>query len=125
MIIPLLVANYTNIEEESREIGSTDDFAHCDQRTWLNYRSYMYIEDNTRDEKELQKEGRRIIRELAESNNRPKSGYNDIFLCGICKEKGQTNPRKCYEELDPEDTQHSPGDVMRAHTTDQSILETN
>jgi len=68
------------------------------------------------------------MKQLAESSQRPKTGYRDNFVCGDhragCKAAGRT-PQQCYEVHDPEDTQHSQGDVMRAHTTDQSILETN
>ncbi|MEG7978863.1 MAG: hypothetical protein NY202_02990 [Mollicutes bacterium UO1] len=39
----------------------------------------------------------------------------------VCQRAGKS-PRQCAARHDPEDTQHPDGDVMLAHTTDQSLV---
>ncbi|MCE8169265.1 MAG: hypothetical protein I3273_04040 [Candidatus Moeniiplasma glomeromycotorum] len=120
MIISKFAANYTAHEELIKEIGSTDEYSHEDEKVWLNYVSYLKKEGESDDK------GRNTIKELAESSNRPFSGYQNTSVCGGsrigCKAAGKT-ARQCYETHNPEDTHHPDGDVMFAHTTDQSILE--
>lgn len=116
MIITALVGSHTVLDNDEEEISATDSKANQDGRVWVNYESFFYKEGELRE-----KEGKKRFANLIEKNY-PKTGYRYNYCCNECKRNGRATPRQCAQYHEPEDTQHSEGDVMFAHTTDQSTI---